>query len=62
MNDDNVIIDSVAMLKDKLQEENGIEAKENEIRSVMKDNLDMRYKKILAASIHANSAKNLVLR
>ena len=50
------------MLKEKLQEEHGIKAKENEIRFVLRDELNMRYKKILAVSVHANSAKNLVLR
>ena len=62
MNDDNKIIDSVAMLSKTLQEEYGIEAKEKEIKSVLRDDLNMRYKKIREVSIYSNSNRNLVLR
>ena len=62
MNDDNKIIDSVAMLSKTLQEEYGIEAKEKEIKSVLRDDLNMRYKKIWEVSIYSNSDRNLVLR
>ena len=62
MNDDNKIIDSVAMLSKTLQEEYGIEAKEKEIKSVLRDDLNMRYKKIREVSIYSNSERNLVLR
>ena len=57
-----MVIDSVAMLNKTLQDEYGIEAKDRTIRSVMRDDLNMRYKKIKAVSIHANCAKNLILR
>ena len=50
------------MLNKTLQDEYGIEAKDRTIRSVMRDDLNMRYKKIKAVSIHANCAKNLILR
>jgi hypothetical protein len=33
-----------------------------EVRSVMKKELGMRYRKILTVSLHSNSEKNLVLR
>jgi len=33
-----------------------------EVRSVMKEELGMRYRKILTVSLHSNSEKNLVLR
>ena len=62
MNDDNKIIDSVAMLSKTLQEKYGIEAKEKEIKSVLRDDLNMRYKKIREVSIYSNSERNLVLR
>ena len=45
-----------------LQEEYGIEAKEKEIKSVLRDDLNMRYKKIREVSIYSNSERNLVLR
>ena len=51
MNDDNKIIDSVAMLSKTLQEEYGIEAKEKEIKSVLRNDLNMRYKKIREVSV-----------
>ena len=62
MNDDNKIIDSVAMLSKTLQEEYGIEAKDKEIKSVLRDDLNIRYKKIREVSIYSNSDRNLVLR
>ena len=33
-----------------------------EIRDVMRQDLGMRYRKVVAVSVHANGAKNLVLR
>ena len=39
-----------------------MEPKQRLIRSVMRQDLDMRYKKVLPVSIHANSQKNLVCR
>ena len=39
-----------------------MESKQRLIRSVMRDDLDMRYRKVMPVSIHANSPKNLVLR
>ena len=55
-------IDSVDMVKKLLEEEHDIKAKPWEVRNVMKKELDMRYKKVKPVSLHANSAKNLVLR
>lgn len=40
----------------------GVDAQEPEIRSVMREDLGMRYRKIVPISIHGNSEKNLVLR
>ena len=50
------------MVKKTLQEEHGFEAKEREVESVMRQDLGMRYKKIVPVSVHANSIRNLVLR
>ena len=62
MNDDNKIIDSVAMLREVLKDEHQIVSKDREVRSVLRDILEMRYKKIKEVSIYSNSNKNLVLR
>ena len=58
----NIFIDSVAFVQKRLKEEHHIEAKEWMIKGIMKKELDMRYKKVKAVSIHANSPKNLVCR
>jgi hypothetical protein len=61
-NEKNVVLDSVAMVVKTLHLEHGIEAKEKEVSSIMRLDLGMRYKKIVAGSLHINSDRNLVLR
>jgi len=39
-----------------------LEATEQEIRTIMREDLDMKYRKVVPISIHGNSVKNLVLR
>ena len=62
MNKYNVVIDSVASVKQALSYGMDIEAKLSLIRSVMKEDLGMKYKKILSISNQGNSPRNLVLR
>ena len=62
MNTSDEVIDSVAMATKHIREQHQLEATEREVASMMRDDLGMRYKKIKAASLHANSVKNLVLR
>ena len=38
------------------------EIKLSEVRSVMKEDMNMSYRKVSDVSVHVNSAKNLVLR
>ena len=62
MNHQDTFIDSAASVQKVLLEEHQMEKKQSLIRSVMRDDLDMRFRKVLPVSIHANSWKNLVLR
>ena len=62
MNDHNVIVDSVESVQKGLRVGYEIEAKQRDIKSVMKQELDMRYRKIISVSRTGNTPKNLVLR
>ena len=62
MNQYNVFIDSSRSVRSALKENTGIEAKESEIREIMREDLGMRYRKVKPVSIHGNSDKNLILR
>ena len=62
MNHQDTFIDSAATVQKVLLEEHQMESKQRLIRSVMRQDLDMRYRKVLPVSIHANSQKNLVCR
>ena len=62
MNQYNVFIDSARSVKKALEDGLGATAKEHEIRRIMRDDLNMRYRKVIPISIHGNSEKNLVLR
>ena len=55
MNKQDLFIDSVACVKSQLHEEHDIETKEWIVKDVMKNELDMSYKKVKAVSVHANS-------
>ena len=62
MNHHDVVVDSVSAVKKCLKDGYDLEAKETVIRSVMKKDLGMRYRKILSVSSTGNTPKNLVLR
>ncbi len=55
-------IDSVDTIKDALPKDLEKPFKNWEIRQVMRSKLNMKYKKVVPVSVHANSEKNLVLR
>ena len=54
MNKYHVHIDSAKEVKRSLLEGVGIEASEEEIRHIMREEVGMRYRKIVPASVHAN--------
>ena len=62
MNKYDVVIDSVVAVQKGLKEGYDMEAKTKTIRSVMKQELGMRYRKIVSVSTTGNTPKNLVLR
>ena len=62
MNQYNVVIESVASVKQALSYGMDIKAKLSLIRSVMKNDLGMKYRKIKSISNQGNSPRNLVLR
>ena len=62
MNKLNVVIDSVQQVQKALSYGLDIKAKQKVIRSVMKYELGMKYKKIKSVSNTGNTPKNLVLR
>jgi hypothetical protein len=62
MNDEDAFIDSAKSVKKKIFEEEGIVTKENVIRSILKNDLGMRFRKLKHIKPTANSIKNLVLR
>ena len=61
-NDFGCIIDSAKAVANELSANRAEQIKESEVRSVMKEDLGMRYRKIKTVSLHSNSEKNLVLR
>ena len=63
MNDQNVIITSVAQVKRHVEEEHGNDKiKASVIRSVMSKDMGMRYRKITRINWTHNSMGNLILR
>lgn len=62
MNGEDTFIDSVHTVKKRINEDLKIDVREKMIKNVMKNDLNMRFKKILPISVNANSPKNLVLR
>ena len=57
-----VVIDSLEMLLRQLASEHGIKAGGPELRDILKEDLGMSYRKVVAISMQANSDKNLVCR
>ena len=62
MNDEDAFIDSAKSVKKKIFEEEGIVTKEKEVRSVLKNDLGMRFRKLKLVTFKTNSINNLVLR
>ena len=54
-------IDSVKSISKAINDPEGKIIKSYEIRKILKNEMGMRFKKVNAVSIHANSEKNLVL-
>ena len=62
LNQQHAFIDSASSVQKILLEEHQVKSKGWEVLDVMRQELDMRFKKVKPVSIHANSKKNLVLR
>ena len=62
LNESNSIIDSAKSIVDKVDGLAEAPVSEQLVRSVLKEELGMRYRKIKTVSLHSNSEKNLVLR
>mgnify|MGYP006167868317 CR=1 FL=1 len=62
LNQNHFFVDSAKSVKAALMKDIGLEATESEIQKVMREDLGMRFRKVLPISIHGNSDKNLVLR
>ena len=62
MVDQNTIMDSVKSIHQTLVSQHQLEIKPKDVHHVLKNELQMRFKKIVPVSIHANSVKNRVLR
>ena len=62
MNEYNVFIDSAKAVKKALEDGLIAAADEIQIRRIMREELSMKYRKIIKVSVHGNSDKNLVLR
>ena len=62
LNEANHFIDSAEMVQRRLKAERNIEVKQKEIRSIMRKDLNMSYRKIQAVTVRTNSEKNLILR
>ena len=56
------IIDSAKAVTASINAEGREPVSECTVRSVMRDDMDMRFRKIKTVSLHSNSDKNLVLR
>ena len=62
MNQKDKFIDSVGFIKKEIDAAGGDTPKEFVIRSVLKKDLGMRYKKVNGIAWTANSHRNLILR
>ena len=62
LNESRAIIDSAKSIVDKVGGLAEAPISEKFVRSVIKEELGMRYRKIKTISLHSNSEKNLVLR
>ena len=61
-NDFGCIIDSAKAVAEDINTQSSLAVTERDVRSVMREELGMRFRKIKTVSLHSNSEKNLVLR
>ena len=61
-NDFGCIIDSAKAVANDINVHDNMAVRERDVRSVMREELGMRFRKIKTVSLHSNSEKNLVLR
>ena len=61
-NDFGSIIDSAKAVANDINTQDNMAVTERDVRSVMQEELDMRFRRIKTVSLHSNSEKNLVLR
>ena len=61
-NDFGCIIDSAKAVANDINVQDNMAVTERDVRSVMREELGMRFRKIKTVSLHSNSEKNLVLR
>ena len=62
LNTSRTVIDSVEQVLKSISQQHILDAKDTEVRAVMRDELGMRFRKIKIVSLHSNSEKNIVLR
>ena len=62
MNESFTFIDSAEHVCKKLKEDLSQDFQKHEVRKVMKEDLNMAYKKVQAVALHTNSVNNLVCR
>ena len=62
MNELDTFVDSAKTVKKTIEETHKLQTTDGEIRSVMRKDLGMRFKKVIPVSIHTNSETNLVCR
>ena len=62
MNEEDSFIDSAESVKKRLYTDENIVTKEREVRSVLKNDVGMKYRKLKYTTFQSNSIKNLVLR
>ena len=62
MNQQDDFLDSAGSVRKELMEKMGLDVTEQDIKRAMRQELSMKFKKVVPISIHGNSAKNLVLR
>ena len=62
MNKDDVFIDSIGLLKEKLEQDHSIVAGPTEISTVLRKDLRMRYKLVKPIAWQSNSVKSLLVR
>ena len=62
MKEDNYFIDNIASVLKKIKKDLSMEAKAPGVRTIMKEDMGMSYRKVHPVPWHANSEKNLILR